>query len=247
MKKILLAFVVAGATMFGCSKSDPELQINQREVKIKYDESFSFKIEGSSSVQWSSDDDFVGKIDANGVFTAKHIGESQITGKVGDNIVSAKVIVEPKVTEITEPIYGLSTTKSQIKSFEKRKLIAETADAVGFEGGSRYESTILYIFDNAKWSGSVVGFTTTQNDVSSKIAEFFSERYTPYTRIDDVFFFHTKDGKHVVALGVIQSLGVSASYFYSPDLKSLNSIVKKHKLGGKIPANVSDKLSLIFE
>lgn len=230
MRKQLLILFVAVATLTGCSKDKDSLQMNQNEVKLKYDGTFDFKINGANDISWSSSDEFVGTISNDGKFKAIHIGETVITGKVNGAIVNAKVVVEPKVTEITEPLYGDGVTATKIMEYEKREFLTGTSSgSLGFKGGSKYENMIMYLFENSKLTGSVIGFTTSHSDASSKITDFIMERYEPYTKIDNTLFFKSKDGKTIIAFGIIESIGVSLSYIPNTSTKSLKAIASKSK------------------
>lgn len=245
MKKLLL-FFVAVSTLVGCSKSDgpnPEFKINQKEVKLNFDGSFDFKVENASNVSWSSSDEFVGTVASDGKFKAKHIGEATITGVADGKSVSAKVIVEPYVTDIIEPLITFGASKANVKSFEKRALQNETSTGLLYNGQGNKEKQVVYVFENSLLKSPALTFNANFNDIGSVLAKFYSERYTVIGAEDGVIYFESKDKKSAVAIGASASLGLSAIYLKGASaLKTFmkaNSYDAKSKIIEDIKINIA--------
>lgn len=217
MKKYLLIGVLSiflAVTYSSCSKSEsPKMSINQSEVKLKFDGTFDFKVENASAAEWSSSDEFVGKVGSDGKFKAGHIGETTVTAKVGENRISAKVIVEPYITDIVEPYAEFGSSKASVKSFEKRSLLIDNGDGVIYNGQGNKEKQIFYLFENSFLKSSSLIFNVNFTDISSVLAKFYGERYNVVGTDSGVIFFQSKDKKKAVGISVNSSMGLNATYF----------------------------------
>ncbi|QQT44890.1 Uncharacterised protein [Sphingobacterium multivorum] len=244
MKKYLFVALLATIGLGGCSKSDsPSMQINQKEVKLKFDGSFDFKIDNASSVEWSSSDEFVGKVGSDGKFKAAHIGEATVTGKVSGNTVSAKVIVEPYVTDIVEPTVEFGASKATVKSFEKRSLFFENSDGIIYTGQGNKEKQVFYVFGNSKLSSSSLIFNTNFTDIGSILAKFYGERHQVLGTDSGTIFFQSKDKKTIIGISVGSSLGLNATYI--PESSSAKAAIKKQN-GGNVNSSVINNMSKIL-
>lgn len=219
MRKILL-LIATVVVMGACSKDEtPSLKINKSEVKLKYDDEFTFSIENASSVEWSSSDEFVGTIADDGKFKASHIGETTVTGNVEGTSVTAKVIIEPYITDITEPSISFGENVKSIKEFEKRTLIEETTDILLFKGEGNKENEVVYLFDDNKMKSSVLSFKVYSN-LSEDLAKFYSERYRYLGSDESILFFESKDESYGLGISVNATFGMHAMYIESPSTTS---------------------------
>lgn len=223
MKKLLFAAMIAFITV-GCSKSEsePEITLNQKEVKLKFDEDFKFTLSSGAGAAWKSSDEFVGVVDNNGNFEAKHIGETIVSVNVNGKDVNAKVIVEPYITDITEPYLSYGATKATVKSFEKRSVIAETSTALLYRGQGSKENEVFYGFENGSLNGSILSFKT-YADVAKDLAKFYSERYTYVGDDDNVLYFQSKDKSYALGISVNTTFGLNATYFKTTSTKSAST------------------------
>lgn len=244
MKKLLFITLLAAGILSGCSKSEsPSVQINQKEVKLKFDGSFDFKIDNASNVEWSSSDEFVGKVSADGKFKAGHIGETTITGKVGSNTVSAKVVVEPYITDIVEPYQGFGSSKASIKAFEKRVLYFENNDGIIYTGQGNKEKQVFYLLESSKLKSSSLIFNANFTDIASVLTKFYGERYNVVGTDSGVIFFQSKDKKTIIGISVGSSLGLNATYI--PESSTAKASIKKQN-GGNVNSSVINNMSKIL-
>ncbi|MCL7987753.1 Ig-like domain-containing protein [Sphingobacterium sp. lm-10] len=160
---------------FACSK-DELSTINESEVRLNYDEEFLFSVGNASNVEWSSSDEFVGVIEQDGKFSAKHIGETDITAKVGQHIVTAKVIVDPYITDIIVPVLKFGVHSETIKSEETRAFISEDASQIRFYGQGSRESRVYYNLRRGVVDNSVMHFDYSQS-IFNILLIFLGERY----------------------------------------------------------------------
>lgn len=183
----ITSIVFCACIMFSCDKKeDPEalLLINTPTIDLKYDETHQFALKKGnedlfpSTLSWTSADDNVGKVDANGKFVARKIGETLVTGLGSEGQkVESKITISPYVTNFDEPILEFGTSMASIKSKETRELLFEGSYTLQYKGtpGSLSE-TITYIFDNKKlqiaWSQS-----GTLQSTWKAMKTFSNERY----------------------------------------------------------------------
>lgn len=212
MKKLLVLFI-AVSTLVGCSKDDPapKIEMNQSEVKLKYDEDFNFKIENAAAVKWTSSDDFVGIIDASGKFEAHHIGEATVTGEFDGKTLTAKVIVEPYISDVVEPSISFGSTRERIKSLEKRTLKSEGTAGMIFTGKGNREKEVWYTFEDLKLTASLLTFKNSST-LADDLVKFYGERYEYLGLEEDIVIFGSKDGKYLVGITEFEEIGTGAMY-----------------------------------
>ena len=114
-----------------------------------------------------------------------------------------------------------------------------------YQGSSRYEGIVMYLFEKEKWSGSMVGLETSPTDISNKTSDFILERYLPYLKIENVLFFTSKDGNTIIGLGASTSTGVSLSYIPNANKKSLQAFAEKSNKSNDIVKSIISKIEKI--
>jgi hypothetical protein len=220
MKQLLLT-TLAVAGLIACSKpkdAAPAVAINNANVELNYDSTHQFSLtQGSTAVSpstytWTSSDVTVGTIAPTGLFTARRIGETTITGISSDksSTVQSKVVVKPYSTAWIEPVTTFGSNKTSVKSKEKRTLIREQTDGLIYKGESAKVTNVAYIFESDKLTTAGLQLTSTA-EMAQEAAVFLLERYTYLGKEDDIYVF--TDGKTVhVGLAADDSAGLVAIY-----------------------------------
>lgn len=234
------------ALMFvGCGKDEvtPDYSFNEKEVKLKFDKEFSFKVNSGSATNWKSSDLFVGTISNTGIFTAKHIGETIITAEVEGKVISANVIVEPYIKEITDPYVGFGSNKSAIKQYEKRVLNYDGTYSISYKGEGVYEDEIFYSIKNSNLEWSVLSFSVKKSDIGSDLAKYFGERFdlVGVDEEDEVIFYSSQDKKTAIGISVNENFGLHALYFPFP-----NEGVSKVKLTNRLKLPETIKSEFLY-
>lgn len=235
MRKTALAFMVLALLFTGCSKSDsdqpePTIKIAAKSTEINYDETtqMSVNVGSATDYTWISSDEFVGTIDANGVFTAAHIGNTTITAEKNGKQATEDITVNPKQTLFDEPFMLLGASKSEIKAKETREIAGETENVIGYKDPSAsIRAGILYEFDDdGKLSAVVIPLTETSSN-ATKIGTFYDERYQLIANLDGTFVFSEKDKKYSVALQANnEDLGFAVFYLQYIDPNTNESAIK---------------------
>lgn len=236
MKKQLLVLFLSFIALSSCKKDNDTFSINQKEVKLKYDGEFGFKVEGATTVEWSSSDEFVGSIGNNGEFKAKHIGETTITGKVNNTVLTAKVIVEPTVKGVIEPYTAFGNKKAQVKSYEKRELKEETATGLAYIDNAIYTRGAIYLFENEALASSALLWNNTK---AEELAKFYIERYQVLGENSGIYYFTDKESTKIIGITFNETLGAVILYAKYPvgtkSTSNLNMFDKLNIKGTKLP------------
>ncbi len=194
----------------GCSKDD-SFELNQSEVLLHYDEGFVFNLQGASNVQWFSSDEFVGTIGENGNFSAKHIGETEVTAKSGSRTFTAIVRVEPYINDIIEPVQKYGVYSETIRNEETREFISEDASQVRFMGQGEREYRVCYNLRNGVVDNSVIVFTPKEN-LRDELSVFFGERYELIENTAERMTYINKEKTIGINIQATFAVGVHATW-----------------------------------
>lgn len=175
MKKSLFLLTLMLMIVVGCSKDDDaKLSLSTNSIFLYAED--TEKITANEKVTWSSDDEFVATIDNSGTVTGEHVGKTIITA-TGDNGESkCTVEVKAKYNTYTEPVLEFGSSKSTIKSKEKRTLLNEDATSLSYKSDKSPVQVVIYLFENGKMK-SVGVFVNLSS--SRETTNFLLERYMP--------------------------------------------------------------------
>lgn len=162
-------------------------------------------------MQWSSSNEIVGTIGENGNFSAKRIGETYITTKVGRKAFTAKVTVEPYVTDIIEPVLKYGVYSETIRNEETREFISEDASQVRFMGQGERENRFYYNLRNGVVDNSVIVFNENER-ITDDLRKFFGERYELLEDRGDRLTYLNRETNIGVTLSSSFGLGIQATW-----------------------------------
>ncbi|MET7253725.1 Ig-like domain-containing protein [Dyadobacter fermentans] len=227
MKKLLLT-LISTSILFACSKGkdkdpEPTISIDAQTIELKYDKDHQFALKKgnedifASTFTWVSSNEKVGKVDANGKFTARKIGEATVSGTGANGVkVESKVTISPYITIFTEPILEFGATMATIKSKEKRKLLKETTDGLAYEGAAGTQMRgVIYIFDKGKLQSAGILFDNTTATVQAS-ATFIKERYPDRMTQDNQVYILNDERTFGIVLGVNETFGYMGIYLPYP-------------------------------
>ncbi|GAB3575059.1 hypothetical protein GCM10027578_38630 [Spirosoma luteolum] len=234
MKPFLYATTVA-LLLSGCAKTDepePAITIDQSTVSLHYDQAQSFTLRrGSSTVDpasltWSSSDTLIGTVSKQGIFKAKRVGKTTVTGRPADNgsSVTSEITVTPYSTAYTEPVVTFQVSKATVKGKETRTLLNETTDGLFFGGERPTVAGVTYQFNAGQYAASGVSLQPTQA-VATDVALFLKERYTYLGTDEDIYVFADERGL-LIGLTASDQAGLLVLYLPEPT-------------GGRRPAGAS--------
>lgn len=215
-------FISLLTVILSCSKdSTPTFNIDRIDRKIKYDDEITLtttKVDGN--IDWSSSNEYVGKIESSGKFVAKHIGETTVTAKWKGTSATINIQVEPYILGINEPYMQFGANIATIKSFEKRVLKSETNTSLNYSDPSKYVNSAIYLFENNAYASCGLLFNSSPSSIAEDVAKFFLERYNIVGENNNVYYFTDRDNKVLVGLTVHSQLGLIGLY----QVNTLNNI-----------------------
>lgn len=188
MKKIFLLLAIMLPMMFvSCSDDDKD------EPKFEYGLEFSLyhgttkQLESDANVTWHSENEFVAKVDGNGLVEGNHVGETYIVATNGyGNSTKCHVTVLPKYNTYTEPVLDFGASSDIIKSKERRTLLLENKDVLLFNGGNDSEVFVRYPMENGAMAAAAISI---KYNYMKEAVDFIFERYQIIGEQDNVYFF----------------------------------------------------------
>lgn len=216
MKQSLLLLLIT-LIVIGCKKDKevPNYSFVNPSV-IHYDESHQFEVQnnqkqvGSNLVSYSSSDESVGNINATGLFTAKKVGQTTITGSVNGKNFSTVVTVKPYSTFYTEPSVEFGANQNAIRSYERRVEEESAINYLYYKGENYKILQVLYVFEELKMQTAIVQFRTTE-EIGSEVITFLKERYS-YLGENEGYFYFSDNKTVLIGLNVDKTLGLVAGY-----------------------------------
>ncbi|MDR6195560.1 Ig-like domain-containing protein [Siphonobacter sp. SORGH_AS_0500] len=233
MKQLLLVIALVWVSMACSKKESAPVNIDAATLELNYDEQHQFVLtQGSNTLNandytWASSNTTIGQVSASGEFTASRIGETTVTAtaKNGGGIIESKVTVVPYYSFGTEPSFSLGGSKTVVKSYEKRTLVAETDSTLDYQGENNSINGVRYYFNNAAYSESYLFYMPSVTLLQAQT--YYDERYSYLGNIQDQgLTFNVFSITSTVGVGVTDASNQGRVAVYLP----LNS-------GGRIPAN----------
>lgn len=225
MKKSIFIFAASLFTISGfisCSSDKDEVtenySIDPSQTTINYDKTqqLTAKNNGSSiaatEFSWKTSDDKRGTVNAQGLFTAKKVGEVEVTATKNGKTSTAKIIIAPYQNFFKEPLMYFGKTKADIKAAESRTLQNETPTALAYKGENSNVTNVGYTFDaNGKMNSAIVIFPSTTASVNM-VSTFYKERYNVLTTDNNIIYLKSLDQPILMGMGVNATLGLNVIY-----------------------------------
>jgi len=179
INKAMIVMTLLGLFIGSCSSSNDDSKdiskvvISPQNISLFCSETTS--LVAPEATKWESENDFVAKVNSNGVVTGMHIGETQIKASNGISSDICNVRVNPKYSLYDTPIFDWNESSKTIKEKETHKLVSEDNQFLIYNydfGGAN--CAVSYVFENSRLSNIyiVLDFTKFSNAV-----DFLDERY----------------------------------------------------------------------
>ncbi|MBQ3618164.1 MAG: Ig-like domain-containing protein [Bacteroidales bacterium] len=166
----LLFCIVIGGT--GCSSH----KLSHKELTLNAGDTIT--ITANAQVTWSSSNDFVATVNADGKVTANHVGETDILAVVDNNSVPCHVSVLAKYEkEFQEPIHDFKLNKEDIKAMSKGTVKKENNEMLLYYMDEKGYEEVLFFFDNESGKVKSVLFSFEFPFMMEKYAKYLAERY----------------------------------------------------------------------
>lgn len=183
----VLLYTFATAFIFtSCSSGDDDkFSISEKNLTLHFEE--TEQLSATATADWKSENDFVAKVNSNGLVEGNHVGKTNIIATSTDGSAKCEVEVVPVYSTYKEPFLEFGASKATVKSKETRKLYNENSEIITYEGENSNVKLVGYNFDdNGKLSGVAVAVSFAS---TSEVTKFLLERYQPVTEEDGVYVF----------------------------------------------------------
>ncbi len=242
----LILMCVTGMSLTACGGDDNNndapttLTVNPTSISMYYDGSQQLSAQGATS--WTSENEFVAKVDQNGLVKGGHVGTTNIIASNGTSTGRCTVTIVPKYNLYDTPILNWGATMSQIRATETHTLAGSGSDYLGYgyTNGSR-NAVVTYTFKNGGLNGIVV--ILNKNDYVN-LGYYLIERYLPIGSSDGMYIFADallqSQTKTIIGLDYITVSGTKyAGATYIPNTSSSSSAPKRSMLHQvEIPAEI---------
>lgn len=183
MCAIALALTACG----GDSSSDAPttLTVNPASVSMYYDGSKQLSATGATS--WTSENEFVAKVDQNGLVKGGHVGTTNIIASNGTSVGRCTVTIVPKYNLYDTPILNWGISMTQIRAAETHTIAGSGTDylAYNYNNGTR-TALVTYMFKNGGLNGIVV---VLNQSYYVDLGYYLLERYVPIGSSDGMYMF----------------------------------------------------------
>lgn len=228
----IILMCVMGAVLASCGddKSDDSpttLSVNPSSVNLYYEGTQQLSASGATS--WSSENEFVAKVDSKGLVTANHVGSTNILVSNGNSMGKCAVTVIPKYNCYDTPLLNWGASKSAISAAETHtKGSSSSSDYLYYEyTNGTSVALVQYIFKNNALNG--INVIASKSDYTP-IGYFLLERYQPIYKDDNDNYYlidamDTNLAQNVIVWGlttISSSKYTMVTYFkYNPNSNAL--------------------------
>ena len=226
---IMMCVMGVVSTSCGDDKSDDSpttLSINPSSVSLYYEDTQQLSASGATS--WSSENEFVAKVDAKGLVTANHVGSTNIQASNGNAMGRCSVTVKPKYNCYDTPLLNWGSSPSAISTAETHaKSSSNNSNYLYYEYTNGTTNAIVqYIFKENSLSG--INVIASYSDYA-RIGLYLIERYQPFYKDDNdnYYFIDTMDintAKSIVVLSTTKISGSNVTLVtYMPNTQKSNA------------------------
>lgn len=145
---MFLAVVSFGLNACGSDSDDEGISVTPSSVSMYHKDTKQLTAEGATS--WLSNDEFVAKVDQDGLVTGMHVGTTTIVATNGKSKATCEVTINPKYILFDTPLLNWGASKSSIESSEKHSKIDLSSDdfvVYDYTSGST-GCLLMYGFEN---------------------------------------------------------------------------------------------------
>ncbi|MFV0501087.1 MAG: Ig-like domain-containing protein [Bacteroidales bacterium] len=234
MKKVLLvlfAIIISLSIFSSCSEDENlsnKIELNSTSLSLKHNQTFQlqFSSDEGNIFTFKSSNPLVATVNESGLIKGGAKGETTIT--VTDNKggkATCKVNVYTVYFLFKEPLLNFGCSKSAVKSYETRTIMAEETTSISYLGENANLAGLVYFFENSQFNHA----TLLVPIECTLLADFLLERYAAITYVDDTYGFLDPSKKIAVLLKLYNSDYWLVSYFEYTSTTQKSDIIKKIK------------------
>lgn len=225
-------------TAVNASAAKPK--ISKTSVNVPIDYSVTVKVTGASNVKWSSDDESVATVKADGAsakITGKKTGSATISAKVGSTTLKCKVTV--KKSFITPSAEKVTVSKGKSKTITLK--VSGSKD-IAISNSNKDVCSASW----GKWDGNTIKLTVKGKANGSATIKVYTKKYSASTAQEIVVNVgnagNNSDGEIIV-----DDISESSDTGNSREDKVVELVNKERKAAGKNALQSDDELNAIAE
>ena len=169
----------------GDGDDDGGISISPSSVSMHYDDTQQLNAQGATS--WTSNDDFIAKVDQTGLVTGGHVGTTQITASNGKKSAICEVTITPEYNLYDSPILEWGASMNSVQSSEIHELLRSSDAALIYDYTKGTSPCLLtYSFENSTLK-AIVAILNYSSYVDA--GYYLLERYQPIGESEGMYIF----------------------------------------------------------
>ncbi|CAG5074668.1 hypothetical protein DYBT9623_05355 [Dyadobacter sp. CECT 9623] len=217
---ILLILLLTYAGSCREKTTDPVPTIDVGSPDLKYDQTRQLKVMQGSQILdfksyiWKIDDESIGTVRADGLFTARKVGESiiSVSEQNGKLLSQTKIVVTPYSTLCTEPITERGISSAAILSRERRSLNSKLHTRLDFFGENEKVKKVIYELNSqGNLEFSVLVLVNTKA-VYEEAELFLTERYPTHITEEGMNYYLNDKRDQAIYVGKTNENEFKISY-----------------------------------
>lgn len=163
--------------------------ITPASISMYYDDTYQLSAEKAK--KWSIDDDFIAKVDENGLVTGRHVGKTIITASNDYSSGSCAIEIKPKYTLFGNPILKWGASMSEIKASETHAYDESYSSSTTLAFNYGFGSTTCYALYMFKEEGlyGIMIMMPYSNANYLNVGYYLIERFQPIGQDGNLYLF----------------------------------------------------------
>lgn len=231
---ILMIAVIIPLTAVNASAANPKL--SKTSVNVPIDYSVTVKVTGASNVKWSSDNESVAAVKADGAsakITGKKTGSATISAKVGSTTLKCKVTVKKSFITPSEEKVTISKGKSKTITLK----VSGSKDIAISNSNKDVCSTSW-----GKWDGNTIKLTVKGKANGNAVIKVYTKNYSKSTTQEIAVNVGKSSDAEIIGDDDITESSAAGE---SREEKIVKLVNKERKAAGKSAVELDEELNKI--
>lgn len=228
---VLMIAVIIPLTAVNASAAKPKL--SKTSVNVPIDYSVTVKVTGASKVKWSSSDESIAAVTADGAsakIVGKKTGTATVSAKVGSTTLKCKVTV--KKSFITPSAEKITVTKGKSKTVTIK---VTGSKEIALSNSDKSVCSTSW----GKWDGNTIKLTVKAKANGKAVIKVYTKKYSKSTAKEIVVNVGKNSGD------IIEDDDTTESSDLSREDQVVNIVNKERKAAGKTALKSDDTLNEI--
>lgn len=236
---VLMIALIIPLTAVNAFAANPK--ISKTSVNVPIDYSVTVKVTGASNVKWSSDDESVATVKADGAsakITGKKTGSATISAKVGSTTLKCKVTV--KKSFITPSAEKITVSKGKSKTITIK--VSGSKD-IAISNSNKDVCSASW----GKWDGNTIKLTVKGKSNGSATIKVYAKKYSASTEQEIVVKVGNAGNNSDGEIIGDDDIKESSDKGNSREEQVVELVNKERKAAGKAALQADDELNAIAE